>query len=137
VSNTEALCHEVIRWFDTMDVTSEIVRIVDYDVKFGITSDEGDGDEWSLILEKIKGADIIVMAEPIWFGVRSSVCQIVIERLDGTYAERNEVGQYPLYNKVAGCVVTGNEDGAQPRPYGPHPQRQPEPGGGQHLRGRD
>jgi multimeric flavodoxin WrbA len=37
---------------------------------------------------------------------------MVIERLDGTYNERNEVGQYPLYNKVAGVVVTGNEDGA-------------------------
>src|SRR5207247_915282 len=48
----------------------------------------------------------------IWFGVRSSVCQMVIERLDGTYNETNEVGQYPLYNKVAGVVVTGNEDGA-------------------------
>jgi multimeric flavodoxin WrbA len=48
----------------------------------------------------------------IWFRVRSSVCQMVIERLDGTYNERNEVGQYPLYNKVAGVVVTGNEDGA-------------------------
>lgn len=112
VSNTEALCRQVIRWFDQMDVESEIVRIVDYDVKFGVTSDEGHGDEWPQILEKIKATDIIVMASPIWFGVRASVCQMVIERLDGTYAERNEVGQYPLYNKVAGCVVTGNEDGA-------------------------
>ena len=112
VSNTEALCRQVIGWFDQMDVDSEIVRVVDYNVKFGVTSDEGDGDEWPLILEKVKAADIIVMASSIWFGVRSSVCQMVIERLDGTYAERNEVGQYPLYNKVAGCVVTGNEDGA-------------------------
>ncbi len=52
------------------------------------------------------------MGMSIWFGVRSSVCQMVIERLDGTYNDRNEVGQYPLYNKVAGVVVTGNEDGA-------------------------
>ena len=35
-----------------------------------------------------------------------------IERLDGTYNERNEAGQYPLYNKVGCVVVTGNEDGA-------------------------
>ena len=64
------------------------------------------------ILEKVKAADILLMGMSIWFGVRSSVCQMVIERLDGTYNERNEVGQYPLYNKVAGVVVTGNEDGA-------------------------
>ncbi|HEY8201771.1 MAG TPA: flavodoxin family protein, partial [Actinomycetota bacterium] len=67
---------------------------------------------WPLILEKVKAADILVMCTPIWFGHRSSVCQLVIERLDGTYGERNAVGQYPLYNKVAGVVVTGNEDGA-------------------------
>ncbi len=112
VSNTEALARKVIEWFDELDVSSEIIRVVDYDVKPGVTSDEGDGDEWPLILDKIKKADIIVIATSIWFGVRSSIAQLVIERLDGTYAERNERGQYPLYNKVAGVVITGNEDGA-------------------------
>ena len=111
-SNTEALARKVIAWLDQDDVKSEIVRIVDYNVKTGVSSDEGDGDEWPQILEKIKQADIIVLATPIWFGVRSSIAQLVIERLDGTYGERNERGQYPLYNKVAGVVVTGNEDGA-------------------------
>ena len=112
VSNTEALARKVIEWFDELDVSSEIIRVVDYDVKPGVTSDEGDGDEWPLILDKIKKADIIVIATSIWFGVRSSIAQLVIERLDGTYSERNERGQYPLYNKVAGVVITGNEDGA-------------------------
>jgi hypothetical protein len=37
---------------------------------------------------------------------------MVIERLDGTYNSTNDVGQYPMYNKVGGVVVTGNEDGA-------------------------
>jgi multimeric flavodoxin WrbA len=37
---------------------------------------------------------------------------MVIERLDGTYNMTNDVGQYPMYNKVGGVVVTGNEDGA-------------------------
>ena len=112
VSNTEALINKVIAWFDQYDVESEMIRVVDYDVKPGVSSDEGDGDEWPVILEKVKQADIIVIGTPIWFGVRSSVAQQVIERLDGTYAERNEQGQFPLYNKVAGVVVTGNEDGA-------------------------
>lgn len=112
VSNTEALARKVVEWFDRMDVESEIVRVVDYNVPTGVSSNEGEGDEWPLILEKVKGADILVIATPIWFGVRSSVCQLVIERLDGTYNERNDAGQYPLYNKVAGVVVTGNEDGA-------------------------
>ncbi len=112
VSNTEALMNRVLEILGEHGVETEILRPVDYEIKFGVSSDEGDGDEWPGILEKIKGADILLMGMSIWFGVRSSVCQMVIERLDGTYNERNEVGQYPLYNKVAGVVVTGNEDGA-------------------------
>lgn len=111
-SNTEALARKVIAWYDTMNVTSEIVRVVDYNVPTGVSSFEGEGDEWPVILEKIEAADIIVVCAPIWFGLRSSVCQLVIERMDGTYNERNDKGQYPLYGKVAGVVVTGNEDGA-------------------------
>ena len=112
VSHTEGLARRVIEWFDTLGVESELVRVIDYNVPTGVSSNEGEGDEWPSILEKIKAADIIVICTPIWFGERSSVCQLVIERLDGTYTERNEAGQYPLYNKVAGVVVTGNEDGA-------------------------
>jgi len=112
ISNTEALMNRVLEILGEHGVETEILRPVDYEIKFGVSSDEGDGDEWPGILEKIKGADILLMGMSIWFGVRSSVCQMVVERLDGTYNERNEVGQYPLYNKVAGVVVTGNEDGA-------------------------
>ena len=45
----------------------------------------GEGDEWPQILEKILAADILIIGTSIWFGVRNSVCQMVIERLDGTY----------------------------------------------------
>ncbi|MQB01041.1 MAG: flavodoxin family protein [Actinobacteria bacterium] len=112
ISNTEALIGKVVEWFDSMDVTSEVIRVVDHRIPTGVTSDEGEGDEWPKILERIKAADILVIGTPIWFGHRGSVAQLVIERLDGTYNERNDVGQYPLYNKVGGIVVTGNEDGA-------------------------
>lgn len=111
-SNTEALMRKVIVHFDELEVESELIRVVDYRVPFGVTSDEGDGDEWPQILAKIKAADILIIGTPIWFGVRGSVAQLVIERLDGTYNETNDVDQYPLYNKVGGVVVTGNEDGA-------------------------
>jgi multimeric flavodoxin WrbA len=111
-SNTEALMSRVMDLMSDHGAETEILRPVDYEIPFGVTSDEGDGDEWPQILAKIKAADILLMGMPIWFGVRSSVMQMVIERLDGTYDEINENGQYPLYNKVAGVVVTGNEDGA-------------------------
>lgn len=112
-SNTEALIKKVEALFQAKNVTTEIVRVVDYAVAFGVTSDEGAGDQWPVILEKIKACDILVIGSPIWFGVRASVTQLVMERLDGTYIEADKnTGQYPLYNKVAGVIITGNEDGA-------------------------
>ncbi|KXS40311.1 MAG: BrAMP [Methanolobus sp. T82-4] len=113
VSNTRALIDKAVRLFSEMKIDSEVIRVVDYNVKFGVTSDEGDGDEWPQILKKIKDCDILVIGSPIWFGVISSVAKMVIERLDGTYMEGDpETGQFPLYGKVAGVLVTGNEDGA-------------------------
>jgi len=113
VSNTQALIDKVAALMGDLGATTETVRVVDHDVRFGVSSDEGDGDGWPDILAKIKATDILVIATPIWFGVRGSVAQMVIERLDGTYEESDpETGRFPLYNKVAGCIVTGNEDGA-------------------------
>ena len=113
VSNTRALIDKVAEILAESDVDSETIRVVDHAVKFGVSSDEGDGDQWPMILERVKACDILVIAMPIWFGVRSSVAQLVMERLDGTYSDGDPVtGQYPLYGKVAGVIVTGNEDGA-------------------------
>ncbi len=111
-SHTEALMDRVLGFLRDHGVETERIRPVDYAIKLGVTSDEGEGDEWPQVLEKVKAADILLVGTSIWFGHRNSVAQMVIERLDGTYEERNEQGQYPLYNKVAGVVVTGNEDGA-------------------------
>ncbi len=112
VSNTEALIDIVRGHLDSLDCSSEVIRPVDFNIPFGVVSDMGEGDEWPQILEKMLAADIVIMGMSIWFGVRNSVIQMVIERLDGTYDSTNEVGQYPMYNKVGGVVVTGNEDGA-------------------------
>ncbi len=113
VSNTQALIDKAASVFADQGVTSETIRVADYKVAFGVSSDEGDDDQWPAILERVKACDILVIAMPIWFGVRSSVAQLVMERLDGTYAEGDPVtGQYPLYGKVGGVIVTGNEDGA-------------------------
>ena len=113
ISNTRVLIDKAVKLFSEMNIESEVLRVVDYNVKFGISSDEGEGDEWPLILKKIKECDILVIGSPIWFGVRASVTQLVMERLDGTYDESDpETGQFPLYGKVAGVLITGNEDGA-------------------------
>ena len=111
-SHTDALIHKVAGLMEACGAETEVVRALSYNIKFGISSDEGDGDEWPQLLEKIIASDILVIGAPIWVGGRSCVAQLIIERLDGTYGERDVNGQYPLYNKVGGVVVTGNEDGA-------------------------
>lgn len=112
-SNTDALIEKVVKEFKGLGVKAEVLRPVDYKIKVGIANDLGKGDGWPEILKKLKATDIVILASPIWFGSRSSVCQLVLERLDATLSDADEeTGQYPWYNKVAGFLVTGNEDGA-------------------------
>jgi multimeric flavodoxin WrbA len=112
-SHTEILCELVIEELRPHNVTSEIVRVVEYDVKPGIKSNMGKGDEWPEILKKILAADILVFATPIWWGNQSSLMQRVIERLDELHTELRETGKSRLTNKVGGIVITGEEDGEQ------------------------
>jgi len=113
-SNTQALIAKVEGLMSRQGVRTETVRIADHSVGTGISSDLGPGDGWPAILEKVTQCDILVIGTPIWLGHMSSICQRVIERLDDTYSSYDEeTGQFPLYNKVGGVIVTGNEDGAQ------------------------
>ena len=113
-SNTDALISKAVTLYKEQNVESEVIRVADYKVAFGVTSDEGKGDEWPEILDKIKKSDILIIGSPVWLGDKSSICKMIIERLDGSTSEQDdETGQYPLYNKVGGVLVTGNEDGAK------------------------
>jgi multimeric flavodoxin WrbA len=113
-SNTEAFIKNAEKIFKDLDVDTESIRVVDHEVNFGNTSDEGNGDSWPKILKKVKAADMLIIATPIWRGDRSSVAKMINERFDGIMEEGNDKnGQYPTYNKVAGVLVDGNEDGAK------------------------
>ena len=52
------------------------------------------------------------MATPTWLGQPSSVAKRVLERMDAMLSETDDAGRPVAYNRVAGFVVTGNEDGA-------------------------
>ena len=113
ISNTQALIDKAVALFAERNVAAETIRVVDHYIPFGVSSKEDEKDEWPVILDKIKSCDILIIGSPIWFGVRSSIAQLVLERLDGTYSEADpKTGQFPLYGKVGGVIVTGNEDGA-------------------------
>ncbi len=113
-SNTEAFIGQAQKIFAGLDVETEVVRVVDHNVKFGNSSDEGDGDDWPNILQKVKESDIMIIATPIWRGDRSAVAKLVAERFDGIWEEADEdTGRYPTFNKIGGVMVDGNEDGAK------------------------
>ncbi|RWY55813.1 flavodoxin family protein [Mucilaginibacter gilvus] len=115
-SNTDALINKAVAQLQEQGAETEVLRLVDFKVKFGNESDLGDGDEWPILLEKIRTCNIFILATPIWMGRLASTAQLVIERLDAIFHEEGfadeETGQYFTYNKVAGCLITGNEDGA-------------------------
>ena len=111
-SNTEALADVLVEELRALGVAVDVVRVVDLDVLPGVTSDEGPGDDWPAIHEQVIAADILVVASPTWMGHPSSVAQRVVERLDALISETDDDGLPAAYNKVAGVVVTGNEDGA-------------------------
>jgi multimeric flavodoxin WrbA len=106
VSSSELLGRQVLDALADHDVDGEVLRAVDLGIKFGVTADEGDGDGWPPVREKILAAHILVLATPIWMGQPASVAKVVLERLDA------EISDGTLQNKVAVVAVVGNEDGA-------------------------
>ncbi|HUF20239.1 MAG TPA: flavodoxin family protein [Burkholderiales bacterium] len=114
-SNTEALMRVSAAIMEANGITVELLRPVDFDLPPGVypdmTAHGFKRDEWPQLCRKVMDADILVIGTPIWLGEESSVCRRVIERLYGESGNLNERGQYIYYGKVAGCIVTGNEDG--------------------------
>jgi multimeric flavodoxin WrbA len=111
-SSTELLATEIIAALAEHDVESELIRVVDHKVQFGVSTDEGNGDEWPQIREKMLASDILVIATPIWLGQPSAVCKMVLERLDAELSETDDQGRMETFGKVAALGVVGNEDGA-------------------------
>ena len=114
ISNTGELSELVLENMHAMHpkLSSEIVRLSDLRLPVGLDFREGADDQWPEIVPKIKAADIVLFATPIWWGGRSSLMQRVIERMDALDEEYIASGRSALYNKVAGIVITGSEDGA-------------------------
>jgi multimeric flavodoxin WrbA len=111
-SSCELLLTHLLSHLSERGVEGEIVRVADFDVKPGVTSDEGDGDQWPALREKVLAADVFVLGTPIWLGHPSSICQRVLERLDAFLGEQDDLGRMISYDRVGCVAVVGNEDGA-------------------------
>lgn len=111
-SSTEALLTQVMDELEKHGASGAVVRAVDHNIKPGVTSDEGKGDDWPALRRRVINADILIIATPIWLGQPSSVAKRVMERMDAFLTETDDRGRMPSYGKVAFAVVVGNEDGA-------------------------
>jgi len=113
-SSTDRLLTEVLAALAEHEVSGEIIRAADHDIKPGVTSDEGPGDAWPALRRKILAADILLIGTPIWLGQRSSICKRVLERMDAFLEETDDEGRMISFGRVAAVAVAvvGNEDGA-------------------------
>jgi multimeric flavodoxin WrbA len=111
-SSTDKMLADLLSAFDEHDVDGEIVRVLDHEVKPGVLSDMGEGDDWPKLRARIVEADIFILGTPIWLGQPSSVAKRVLERLDAFLSETDDKSRMPAAGKVALVAIVGNEDGA-------------------------
>src|SRR3546814_310720 len=79
----------------------------DLNVLPGVTSDEGEGDDWPKLRAQILTADILVFGTPVWLGQPSSIAKRVLERMDAFLSETDDQGRMPSYSKVAVVAIVG------------------------------
>ena len=111
-SSSEVMAQHILDEFTKQGVGTSSIRVVDHDIKRGVLTDMGNGDQWPAIRARILAADILLLSIPIWLGHPSSVAQQVLERLDAELSETDAQGRPIMYGKVATVAVVGNEDGA-------------------------
>jgi multimeric flavodoxin WrbA len=111
-SNTDLLADVVVDALQSQKVDVDRVRLADLSIKPGVSSDEGDGDDWPGIHRHLLDSEILIVATPTWVGRPSSIAQRMLERMDAMLSETDDEDRPVAYNRVAGVIVTGNEDGA-------------------------
>jgi len=112
-SSTDAMIAVLGEEFEALGVEMRpTIRIAAHNVLPGVTSDEGDGDDWPAIRDKVLAADILILGTPIWMGQAGSVAKRVLERMDAFISETDDKGRMPSWSKVAVAAIVGNEDGA-------------------------
>jgi len=112
-SSTDAMIELVASFLGEHDASlTETIRLADHAIHPGVTSDEGDGDQWPAVRAKILAADVLIFGTPIWMGQPSSIAKRAMERMDAFLSETDDAGRTPAYGKVAVFAIVGNEDGA-------------------------
>lgn len=112
-SNTQQLAQVVIDELEAQGVRVTVHRLSALEIPPGVETEvEGVQDDWPRVHDDILAAEILVVATPTWVGHPSSLAQRALERMDAMVSETDEDDRPVAYDRVAGVVVTGNEDGA-------------------------
>ena len=111
-SSTDRMIGDLLAAMKPHGVRGGVERVADYDVKPGVLSDMGDGDEWPKLRERVLAADIFILGTPIWLGHPSSIARRVLERMDAFLSEVDDRNRMAPAGTVALVAVVGNEDGA-------------------------
>jgi multimeric flavodoxin WrbA len=111
-SSTDRMIRDLLAAMHPHGITGEVERVADHDVKAGVYSDMGPGDEWPKLRERVLAADIFILGTPVWLGHPSSIARRVLERMDAFLSETDDRARMPATGKVALVAVVGNEDGA-------------------------
>ncbi|MDV7242386.1 MULTISPECIES: flavodoxin family protein [Rhodococcus] len=111
-SSSELMAEQVLAELGKHGVTGDTVRLVDLDIRPGVGTDMGNGDQWPDVRTRILESDILLVSTPTWLGQMSSVAKRALERLDAELSETDEQQRPILFDKVAIAAVVGNEDGA-------------------------
>lgn len=111
-SSSQKMLDQLLEGLSRHGVKTSSARVVDFNIKPGVRHDEGSGDDWPALRERIMASHILVIATPIWMGQPSSVAKRVLERMDAILGDIGDDGRYPTFGKVAIVGVVGNEDGA-------------------------
>ncbi|AWK75565.1 flavodoxin [Rhodococcus oxybenzonivorans] len=111
-SSSQLMAEQVLAELGKHGVTGDTVRLVDLDIRPGVDTDMGNGDQWPDVRTRILESDILLVSTPTWLGQMSSVAKRALERLDAELSETDEQQRPILFDKVAIAAVVGNEDGA-------------------------
>lgn len=107
-SSTDRMLSLIAAEMAKSGVETEIVRLADYNILPGVTSDEGPGDDWPALRKKVLAADILIFGTPIWMGQPDSISKRVLERMDAFLGETDDQGRM-MGSEQGAPVETGKE----------------------------
>ena len=99
-------------------VSVEVIRAVDHAIATGVQPDMTEHgwerDDWPAIFEKVMAADILVLLSArSGSGRNRRSARRSSSASTATATCSTSDGQYAYYGRTAGCLITGNEDGAK------------------------